>query len=206
MFAIVGMNSPALADDDRKERGEHRERSESKKGHDSDGEGHYEKGDKDPEDYHGEADRDGKKAKGEETGTELSLTEKYDKVRGGACLIMAYNAETKTFEGTVENTTKETLKRVRVEVHLSNGKELGPTRPVSLRSGKKRKVKLKFKGEKAFEGWSVHAEVGSGEHQGEGRGEHSRERGEHDDREAKGEHGDRELGERKGEHKDGDSE
>ena len=64
---------------------------------------------------------------GEESGTELALNETYDKVRNGARLILAYNAQSNSFEGTVENTTAETLKRVRVEVHLSNGKELGPT-------------------------------------------------------------------------------
>ena len=130
----------------------------------------------------GEHDRDleGHGKEGEESGTELSLTEKYDKVRRGARLVLAYDAGSNSFTGTVENTTKKTLKRVRVEVHLSNGKELGPTQAADLGPGQKRAITLKAT-TKDFKGWTAHPEVGSGEHgHGEGRGEH--------DREGKGEH------------------
>ena len=65
----------------------------------------------------------------EESNVELTLTDTYDKVRNGARLILNYEAQSNAFKGTVENTTNETLKQVRVEVHLSNGKELGPTTP-----------------------------------------------------------------------------
>ena len=58
----------------------------------------------------------------EESGTELALNETYDAVRNGARLILTYDAQSNSFKGTVENTTDETLKQVRVEVHLSNGK------------------------------------------------------------------------------------
>ncbi len=117
---------------------------------------------------------------GEESGTELALNESYDEVRNGARLILAYDAQSNSFNGTVENTTDKTLKRVRVEVHLSNGKELGPTTPADLAPGEKRDVKLKATN-KDFNGWTAHPEVGIGEHgSGEGRGEHDREgRGEH---------------------------
>jgi len=75
----------------------------------------------------------------------------------------------------VENTTAKTLQRVRVEVHLSNGKELGPTTPEDIKPGKKRTVKLPATS-KDFDGWTAHPEVGSGEHgQSETRGEHDRE-------------------------------
>ncbi len=123
--------------------------------------------------------------KGEEAGTDLSLKQKYDKVRNGARLILAYNGKTNSFEGTVENVTKKTLERVRVEVHTSNGKEIGPTKPRDLKPGKKMRVSLKAKS-KNFDSWSAHAEVGNEEH-GEGaEGEHGkRERGEHE-REGKG--------------------
>ena len=47
-------------------------------------------------------------------------------VRAGARLVLRYDAATQTFVGTVENTTSVTLSQVRVEVHLSNGVELGP--------------------------------------------------------------------------------
>ena len=62
----------------------------------------------------------------EESGTTLTLTERYDTVRKGARLILVYDADSNTFTGTVENTTSGTLQQVRVEVHLSNGVELGP--------------------------------------------------------------------------------
>lgn len=107
----------------------------------------------------------------EESGTQLTLTETYDTVRKGVRLIMNYNAQTNTFEGTVENTTGETLQQVRVEVHLSNGVELGPTPSIDLAPGEKRDVQLTATG-KDFNGWTPHAEVGVGEHGGEGDDEH----------------------------------
>lgn len=55
-----------------------------------------------------------------ESGTQYALNETYDNVRNGARLILNYDAESNSFIGTVENTTKKTLERVRVEVHLSH--------------------------------------------------------------------------------------
>ena len=148
----------------------------------------------------GEHARDrGSDAEGEESGTELALNDNYDTVRNGARLILAYDAQNNSFNGTVENATDKTLERVRVEVHLSNGTELGPTIPSDLKPGEKRKITLKATS-KGFDGWSAHAEVGNEEHGGsEGGGEHgSREgRGEHSSREGGGEHSSREGG---GEH------
>ena len=105
---------------------------------------------------------------GEESGTELALNEKYDAVRNGARLILTYDAESKSFVGTVENTTDKMLEKVRVEVHLSNGIELGPTTPVDLEAGKKMDIKLSTTSE-GFEGWTAHPEVGGKEreHSGE---------------------------------------
>ena len=40
----------------------------------------------------------------------------------------------------VENTTEATLKQVRVEVHLSNGTELGPMPPLIWRPVKKEQL------------------------------------------------------------------
>ena len=120
----------------------------------------------------GEHDRGGYGEEGEESGTELALNERYDEVRNGARLILAYDAQSNSFSGTVENTTDEPLKGVRVEVHLSNGKELGPTTPADLGPGEKRDVKLTATS-KDFDRWTAHPEVGSGEHsRGEGRGDH----------------------------------
>jgi hypothetical protein len=134
----------------------------------------------------GEHDRDlGGEGEGEESGTEYALNQTYDQVRNGARLILAYDAQSKSFTGTVENTTSRTLDRVRVEVHLSNGKEVGPTTPVILSPGEKQDVKLTVTSTE-FTAWSAHAEVGNEEHAG---GEHSGEgSGEHGSREGRGEH------------------
>ena len=132
----------------------------------------------------GEHDRDGSEhggenygEEGEESGAPLSLNESYDQIRNGARLIMAYDAQSNSFKGTVENTTDTALKQVRVEVHLSNGAELGPTIPADLDPGERRDVELKT-ASKDFDGWTAHPEVGIGEHGSvEGRGEHDREGG-----------------------------
>ncbi|MCY4466032.1 MAG: hypothetical protein OXE46_10890 [Chloroflexi bacterium] len=95
---------------------------------------------------------------GEEAGTELALDEVYDEVRGGARLILVYDAAIASFIGTVENITDALLQQVRVEVHLSNGLELGPTTPVDLAPGEKVEVVLVV-----FDSFSAHAEVGTSE-------------------------------------------
>ena len=95
----------------------------------------------------------------EESGTALALNETYDVVRKGARLILAYDMESNSFNGTVENTTSNTLTKVRVEVHLSNGIEVGPTTPVNLTPGETVEVTLPAINQ-AFDGWTPHAEVG----------------------------------------------
>ncbi len=112
----------------------------------------------------------------EESGELLKLDETYDTVRGGARLIISYLAEDNIFAGTVQNTTKDTLAQVRVEIHLSNGIELGPTTPVDLVPGQMIEVTLAATSP-TFDGWVPHAEVGAGElgsegSEGEGTGEH----------------------------------
>ena len=131
---------------------------------------------------------------GEESNVELTLTDTYDKVRNGARLILNYDAQSKAFKGTVENTTNETLKQVRVEVHLSNGKELGPTKPGDLAPSEKRDILLPAT-TTSFDKWTAHPEVGEGEHS------HAGENSEHGT-ESEGEHG---RGEERGEH-DGEGE
>lgn len=98
---------------------------------------------------------------GEESGTQLALDATYDTVRLGVRLVISYNASNSMFEGTIENTTDATIDQVRVEIHLSNGVELGPTPNVSLAAGEKKSVTLDATGQD-FTGWSPHAEVGSG--------------------------------------------
>jgi hypothetical protein len=125
---------------------------------------------------------------GEESGQDLALTDVYDEVRGGARLRLAYDQQSDSFRGILQNSTNQTLCRARVEVHLSNGTELGPTNPVDLPAGGALMGKIPAAGE-TFDGWSAHAEtspcvvggersdVGEhglvGEHGGEGTGEHA---------------------------------
>ena len=138
-----------------------------------------------------EGENDGE---GEESGTRLALDEIYDTVRNGARLILRYDSASNSFVGTVENTTDNILRRVRVEVHLSNGTELGPTTPVDLAPGEVIDVTVFAAGEE-FTGWTPHAEVDTGD----GGGEHG------EGGEGGGEHGEGgEEGEGGGEHDEGD--
>lgn len=102
---------------------------------------------------------EGGQQEGEESAEQLGKGDTYDHTRGGARLILAYSAEENAFMGTVENTTDGTLARVRVEVHLSNGVELGPTTPGDLEPGESRAIRLAAS-EEGFETWSAHPEVG----------------------------------------------
>ena len=106
---------------------------------------------------------------GEESGSRLALTDTFDQVRAGARLVMTYDPASNMFVGAVENVTTDVLDRVRVEVHLSNGVELGPTTPLDLAPGEIVDVRLPATAS-PFDGWSPHAEVGSGG--AEGSGEH----------------------------------
>ena len=113
----------------------------------------------------------------EESTVQLSLSDTYDNVRNGAHLIMSYDAATNAFEGTVKNTTSTILSQVRVEVHLSNGVELGPTSPVDLAPGEQIPIVLIAEGP-TFDRWTAHPEVGpmsssGGEGAEGGGGEHA---------------------------------
>ena len=146
----------------------------------------------------------GEGAGGSEEGSganQLAPNETFDMVRGGARLVINYDAPSNSFKGTVENTTNSVLTRVRIEVHLSNGTELGPTTPIDLAPGQVATVDLPST-QAPFTGWIAHAEVGGegGESGGEGSGEHGgggEAGGEHGGgRESGGEHGS--GGERRG--------
>ena len=95
---------------------------------------------------------------------------------------MVYDPEANSFKGIVQNTTTQTLCRVRVEVHLSNGRELGPTTPVDLPAGRAVIGELPAAGG-TFDGWTAHAETSpciGGEGAGEpGRGGEHGEGSEH---------------------------
>ena len=96
----------------------------------------------------------------------LAPDETFDAVRGGARLIMGYDPAANSFTGTVANTTDNPLTQVRIEVHLDNGTELGPTTPVDLAPGEVMAVNLPST-QASFTGWVAHAEVGGGEGGGE---------------------------------------
>ena len=108
----------------------------------------------------------------EATGANLAPDETFDAVRGGARLILNYDSAGNAFTGTVENTTGNALTNVRIEVHLSNGTELGPTTPVDLAPGQEMDVNLPST-TASFTGWIAHAEVGSGAEGGQAGGEGS---------------------------------
>ncbi len=130
---------------DGSESGEHREGSESGEHRGGSESGEHDEGSESGED-------------GEESGTQFGLTETFDEVRSGARLVLSYDAPANAFKGTVENTTENTLRRVRVEVHLSNGTELGPTTPVDLASGQVVDITLPASSQ-PFTSWSAHPEV-----------------------------------------------
>ena len=123
----------------------------------------------------GEASHGEGGGEGEESGTQYLKSDTYDEIRNGARLILNYDAGQEAFIGTVTNTTNATLTRVRVEVHLSNGVELGPTTPKDLAPAEVMDVRLDAAGQ-VFNTWGAHPEVGSGSgdsgEQGEGGGEH----------------------------------
>ena len=125
-----------------------------------------------------------------EGGTRYSKSKKLDEVKRGVHLVLMYESASQTFVGTIKNVSNKPVTRARVEIHLSNKVELGPTTPTTIEPGKQITIKLPAKGQK-FEWWTAHAEVGSaegghgegseggGEHGRSERGEHEGERGEH---------------------------
>ena len=149
--------------------GEHSSEASGEHAHEHDGEHAGEHAGENATGHDRDGGEHGDGAEGEESGTEIAKDATYDEVRHGARLILAYDAEKNAFLGTVENTTAEPLERVRVEVHLSNGKELGPTEPTDLGPGEKVDVALPATKE-GFERWNAHPEVGSGEHAHDGEG------------------------------------
>ena len=148
-------------------------------------------------------------AGGEEGGAYLAkMTRQDDVFANGARLVLQFNPNTQAFVGSVTNTTARTLSQVRVEIHLDNGTELGPTKRTDVGPGQTISVELGTFGNE-FSSWVSHPEAGverghgaGGEEGGEGRGEHGGRgegRGEHGGREGGGEHGGEGRGEGGGE-------
>ena len=131
----------------------------------------------------------------------LAPGETFDMVRGGVRLILGYDPVSNAFEGSVRNTTDNVLTRVRIEVHLDNGTELGPTTPIDLGPREMSPISLPST-QAPFSGWIAHAEVGGGEAGGgEAGGEHGAGSGGGEGRESGrgesgGEHGGRGEGSR----------
>lgn len=90
----------------------------------------------------------------QEEGKEYGLDETYDQVHNGVRLILAYHRASFSFIGSVENITDKKIKKVRVEVHLSNGVELDPTDPKDLAPGEKSGIKIEATGH-VFEWWKA---------------------------------------------------
>ncbi len=95
-----------------------------------------------------------------ESGTQYDRSETATETRSGVTLVISYNSSAQRFDGTVTNTTGSTVTDVRVEIHLSNGIELGPTPRVELAAGEVREVTLDASGHD-FNWYSVHVEIGS---------------------------------------------
>ena len=106
-----------------------------------------------------EAGEQGHNESGEESNLSLTKADVFDQTRGGARLILRWNEAEQAFLGTAENVTSSVIRRVRVEIHLSNGTELGPTTPTDLNAGENISVRLDASGQ-VFDRWSAHAEVG----------------------------------------------
>ena len=106
----------------------------------------------------GEGEGEGEGREGEESGVYIGADETWDAVRRGARLILKFDADADAFVGTVTNTTSAPLCGVRVEVHLRNGPELGPTPPANLQPGEAADLNLPTRGE-TFTSWTAHPEM-----------------------------------------------
>ena len=98
-----------------------------------------------------------------EPGTLYGITETARQSRRGVDLVIRYDEAAARFAGTVTNTTGAPVADVRVEIHLSNGVELGPTPLLTLKPDQRSQVVLDARGQD-FAAWQVHIEIGRGEH------------------------------------------
>ncbi|MYC14508.1 MAG: hypothetical protein F4Y39_12340 [Gemmatimonadetes bacterium] len=98
-----------------------------------------------------------------ESGIQYGLADEAKEARSGVELVMRYDSQQEMFTGTLTNTTSATVSNVRVEIHLSNRVELGPTSRVNMTAGQVSPVTLEANGQN-FNWWSVHVEIGSSEH------------------------------------------
>ena len=98
-----------------------------------------------------------------EPGTLYGISETARQSRSGIDLVMSYDQTSASFVGSVTNSTGASVADVRVEIHLSNGVELGPTPLQTLNARQESPVVLDARGE-SFSTWQVHIEIGQDEH------------------------------------------
>lgn len=145
---------------------------------------------------HGLGGEDGGEGGGGDGAYVPKMTKQNELFANGARLVLAFDPRTQVFTGSVTNTTARTLPQVRVEVHLDNGTELGPTKRIDVAPGQTVPVELGAFGNE-FAAWVSHPEAGveeghggggeeGAEEGGEGAGEHGRGEGRG---EGTGEHG-----------------
>lgn len=106
----------------------------------------------------------------EESGIQYSLSETANENRAGVQAIVSFDTSTSEFTGTLKNITSKTIIKVRLEIHLSNQTELGPTQEFDLAPNEQKVVSLNASGE-SFSWWTMHAESGSGGSEGGGGGQ-----------------------------------
>ena len=88
-----------------------------------------------------------------------------------------YDPHGEVFTGTVRNTTDQTVEQGHVEVHRSDGTELGPTPHAEFAAGKTKMVELSARSQ-TITGLRVHVDLGSSEHGGgSGQGSEGRDGG-----------------------------
>ena len=96
-----------------------------------------------------------------ESGTQYQLSDTARESRSGVDLVLRYDQPNETFTGSLTNTTGAPVADVRVEIHLSNGVELGPTPRIMIGAGETSPVELDARGQ-SFTSFSVHIEIGPG--------------------------------------------
>ena len=101
---------------------------------------------------------------GNESGMLWNIDETADEIVNGIRLILAYDAASSSFVGTLENINTTTAPQVRVEVHVfdasGNSTEFGPTDPADMAPGAMRDVTLPITAGTSFVQFNMHPEVG----------------------------------------------
>ena len=136
----------------------------------------------------GRGDGRGEHGGGEEGGAYMPKMTKQNELFGnGARLVLQFNPRTQVFAGFGnEHDLTQTLSQVRVEVHLDNGTELGPTQRIDVAPGQTVPVELGAFGNE-FNAWISHPEAGVEAGHGAGGGEGGEGPGEHGGGEGRGE-------------------